>query len=169
MSPERLIFLSLYQGCVIDGRIFRLIFIAFLPDEPYRGPFNTKGAANVPLIIVMIIVATAFLVVILIFSKKFLSVICKASDLSRTRSNSPNELPNRPRRASQGGPSNTSLPPGPAEDALLQERAPPPDEDPPPTAPPSYEEVIKDNPGVLSRGMPLAPPPYSESITMTQV
>ena len=39
----------------------------------------------------------------------------------------------------------------------------------PPSAPPSYEDVIKDNPGVLSRGVPMAPPPYSESLTMTQV
>jgi len=140
-------------------------------DGPYIGPFNTQGAANIPLVIVMIVIATAFIVVLLVFGKKFISIFCKANDLNRSTRSDSNELPAaRTRRQPSTGP---SAPTRPAEATVLL-----PDEldssatrDPstPPTAPPSYEDVIKDNPGVLSRGVPMAPPPYSESITMTQV
>ena len=36
-----------------------------------------------------------------------------------------------------------------------------------PTAPPSYEDVIKDNPGILAGGVPTAPPSYTESCSAT--
>ena len=119
----------------------------------------------------MIVIATAFIVVLLVFGKKFLSIFCKANDLNRSTRSDSNELPaTRTRRPPPAGP---SAPTRPAEATVLL-----PDEpdssatrspSTPPTAPPSYEDVIKDNPGVLSRGVPMAPPPYSESLTMTQV
>lgn len=141
-------------------------------DEPYRYPFNTQGAANIPLVIVMIVIATGFIVVLLVFGKKILSIFCKANDLNRsTRSDSNNELSAaRTRRQPPAGPSAPTRPseasvPLPDEPDSTAARPP----STPPTAPPSYEDVIKDNPGVLSRGVPMAPPPYSESLTMTQV
>ena len=140
-----------------------------ISDEPYRGPFNTRGATNIPLVVVMIIVATAFLVVILIFAKKFFSLFCKSANLPRSNSNS--ELRRTARRGRGATVSASSVtPPEPSEDRLLHQ-GPSNTEVPEsyPSAPPSYEEVIKDNPGVLSRGVPSAPPPYSESLTMTQV
>lgn len=117
----------------------------------------------------MIIIGTAFIVVILVFGKKFVSIFCKSNDLPRSN----NELSNRNRRgrgnaggASAAAATEATPDPEPNEDTLLNR----PQEDAPlPTAPPSYDEVIKDNPGILSRGVPLAPPPYSESLTMTQV
>jgi len=146
--------------------------ICNVEDGPYRGHiFNTQGAANIPLVIVMIVISTAFLVVLLVFGKKFLSIFCKASDLNRSTRSDSNELPSaRTRRQPPSGP---TAPSRPAEATVLLPDEPDssPTRDPsvPPTAPPSYEEVIKDNPGVLSRGVPMAPPPYSESLTMTQV
>ena len=75
------------------------------------GPFSTKGAANIPLVVVLIIIGTAFLVVILAFGKKFFTVYCKSQDLSRS---SQAELRHRhPRR--REGPSQTSLPPLPSQ------------------------------------------------------
>ena len=38
----------------------------------------------------------------------------------------------------------------------------------PPMDPPSYESAIEDNPGLLSRGLPTAPPTYDESISVLQ-
>jgi len=137
-------------------------------DEPYRGPFNSRGASNIPLVIVMIIIATAFIVVMVIFGKKFFVVFCKNNELRRQStpsSTQSNELP----------PSNRRLP-RPAVAASVVLPAEPNEHTPAlaatssddaPSAPPSYEEVIKDNPGILSRGVPLAPPSYSESQSMT--
>ena len=66
------------------------------PESAVRYPFNTEGAANIPLVIVMIVIATAFIVVLMVFGKKFLTYFCKANDLNRsTRSDSNNELPAR--------------------------------------------------------------------------
>ena len=145
----------------------------------HRGVFNTQGAANIPLVIVMIVIATAFLVVLLVFGKKFLSIFCKANNLNRaSQSDSNNELP---RARTRRPPPASATAPRPPPTALRSEAsvllpdeqdssaslARPPST--PPTAPPSYEDVIKDNPGILSRGVPMAPPPYSESLTMTQV
>ena len=76
------------------------------PESAVRYPFNTEGAANIPLVIVMIVIATAFIVVLMVFGKKFLSFFCKANDLNRsTRSDSNNELPARARRTPGEGPS----------------------------------------------------------------
>merc|ERR1712008_227648 len=126
---------------------------------------NTEGAANIPLVIVMIVIATAFIVVLMVFGKKFLSFFCKTNDLNRsTRSDSNNELPARARRTPGVGP---SAPTRSEATVLLPDET---DSSParlqsePPSAPPSYEDVIKDNPGVLSRGVPMAPPPYSVSL-----
>ena len=116
----------------------------------------------------MIIIATAFIVVMVIFGKKFFVVFCKNNELRRQStpsSTQSNELP----------PSNRRLP-RPAVAASVVLPAEPNEHTPAlaatssddaPSAPPSYEEVIKDNPGILSRGVPLAPPSYSESQSMT--
>jgi len=137
-------------------------------ESAVRYPFNTEGAANIPLVIVMIVIATAFIVVLMVFGKKFLTYFCKANDLNRsTRSDSNNELPAR--RTPGVGPSALTR----SEATVLlpdeTDTSPARLQSEPPSAPPSYEDVIKDNPGVLSRGVPMAPPPYSESLTMTQV
>lgn len=135
-------------------------------DEPYRGPFNSRGASNIPLVIVMIIIATAFIVVMVIFGKKFFVVFCKNNELRRQSTPSStqfNELPPSSRRRPAVAAS-VVLPAEPNEHtpALAATSS-----DDAPSAPPSYEEVIKDNPGILSRGVPLAPPSYSESQSMT--
>ena len=132
----------------------------FTDRDVYPGPFNSKGASNIPLVIVMIIIATAFVVVMVIFGKKFFVVFCKNNELRRSRSSTPNELPRHPRAPT--GPTVVLPPPNEPN-----EQTPALQDDQTPSAPPSYEEVIKDNPGVLSRGVPLAPPSYSESQSMT--
>ena len=142
-----------------------LVF-TFFADEPYRGPFNSRGASNIPLVIVMIIIATAFIVVMVIFGKKFFVVFCKNNELRRQStpsSTQSNELPPSSRRRPAVAAS-VVLPAEPNEHtpALAATSS-----DDAPSAPPSYEEVIKDNPGILSRGVPLAPPSYSESQSMT--
>merc|ERR1719210_37127 len=104
----------------------------------------------------MIIITIAFVVVVVIFGKKFFVVFCKNNELRRSRSSTPNELP----RTRNQGPTVVLPPQEPNEQTPMQEDAPP-------SAPPSYEEVIKDNPGILSRGVPTAPPSYSESQSMT--
>ena len=78
------------------------------PESAVRYPFNTEGAANIPLVIVMIVISTAFLVVLMVFGKKFLSFFCKANDLNRSNRSDSNELPARDRRTPGVGPSATT-------------------------------------------------------------
>ena len=70
------------------------LFFLFFTDTAYTGPFNTRGASNVLLIVVLIIISIAFIVFTLIFGKKFVVMFCKENNLPRNNSPSPpsNEL-----------------------------------------------------------------------------
>lgn len=123
------------------------------------------GAKNIPLVIVMIIAATVMIVVFLLFGKKLFGVFCKTNGLFNVPTS---RLSTEPRPHPPSEPSETT--PSLVVEQLERGHD---EEDGLPTAPPSYEEVIKDNPGVLAGGVPMAPPSYSESVstspTTTQV
>ena len=141
----------------------KCIFIkkTFFPDTPYTGPFDTRGASNILLIVVMIIITIAFIVFTVIFGKKFIVMFCKESNLPRNHSPSPqNELTrNRAARVNLPAEPDEVLPALPSSVDDIDNNLP--------SAPPSYEDVIKENPGLLIRGMPTAPPSYTESCSAT--
>ena len=140
--------------------IFKNIFF-FFSDTPYTGPFDTRGASNILLIVVMIIITIAFIVFTVIFGKKFIVMFCKESNLPRHHSPSPqNELTrNRAARVNLPAEPDEVLPALPSSVDDIDNNLP--------SAPPSYEDVIKENPGLLIRGMPTAPPSYTESCSAT--
>ena len=76
------------------ARMSPLSIFFVLSDTAYTGPFNTRGASNVLLIVVLIIISIAFIVFTLIFGKKFVVMFCKENNLPRNNSPSPpsNEL-----------------------------------------------------------------------------
>ena len=117
----------------------------------------------------MIIIATAFVVVMVIFGKKFFVVFCKNNELRSSSTRSSTQSNELPRRLGRPPPAATvALPAEPNEQTpALAATSSEIEAGTVPSAPPSYEEVIKDNPGILSRGVPLAPPSYSESQSMT--
>jgi len=134
-------------------------------DTAYTGPFNTRGASNVLLIVVLIIISIAFIVFTLIFGKKFVVMFCKENNLPRNNSPSPpsNELFRINRRDNRRPYEPSEETPALINQVNIEEI---PDENLP-TAPPSYEDVIKDNPGILAGGVPTAPPSYTESCSAT--
>merc|ERR1712018_914474 len=131
-------------------------------------------------------ISTAFLVVLVVFGKKFCTVFCKSNDLCRNRNHRGNgnshELPPRATRHqnSRTSQQRVVLPAEPTETTPAlspQSSSSSGDSAGLPSAPPAYEDVIKDNPpgsAVFHDNGPDAaqptapPPPYSESITMTQ-
>ena len=74
-----------------------------------------------------------------------------------------NELNNRSRSRLQQAAADVNREPSEETPALTNRD----ESDELPSAPPSYEEVIKENPGILARGVPTAPPSYTESCSTT--
>ena len=113
----------------------------------------------------MIIISIAFIVFALIFGKKFIIIFCKGNGLPRHTPPPSNELNNRSRSRPHPQQTAADINREPSEETpALTNRD---ESDELPSAPPSYEEVIKENPGILARGVPTAPPSYTESCSTT--
>ena len=150
---------------VIAIEFFKTNFLFSFSDTRYTGPFNTHGASNILLIVVMIIISIAFIVFALIFGKKFIIIFCKGNGLPRHTPSPSNELNNRSRSRPHPQQTAADINREPSEETpALTNRD---ESDELPSAPPSYEEVIKENPGILARGVPTAPPSYTESCSTT--
>lgn len=136
---------------------FRTIGSA-LDEENCPPPESSKGSnPNILVLILCSLAATAMGIIIVVFIYKCVkhqrqrmrtnAMVRTSQDRVNTRADNP-----RPDTTDSGSTTNR----------LTSYQEPPSD------SPPTYEKAIEENPGLLSRGTPLAPPSYSEALIADQ-